>query len=245
MHSSNANKDGTTTTAADATKASTIPGACPTPVELGNSGWNILHSSAAIYPYHPTRKQQAIMRGYLEGWSHFYACRWCAHHLRGWMAEHPPQVSDKLAVTRYVCEMHNAVNEHTGKEQYDCDPMNVLKRWHPGFPDKMADRPSPEEEIKQLMKEREGGSGGRSWNPFASHNSASSSGNGDSANKAPPAPNNNAGPKTSDGSSPRSWREGSPATQSKTGKVADNETDIEAVLKRLKTCQVYCPENEQ
>lgn len=138
-----------------------IPGRAPTPNELGNSGWNILHSSAAVYPYRPTRAQQTAMRNFIYSWSELYACEWCAYHMRDYVKQHPPMVSDKFAVTRYVCELHNEVNERIGKDVYDCDPMKVLQRWHPGYPDKMGDKPSMEERVAEgVRKQREARQGG-------------------------------------------------------------------------------------
>ncbi|EPY25671.1 hypothetical protein STCU_06572 [Strigomonas culicis] len=134
-----------------------IEGKCPTPVQLGNSGWDILHSSAAVYPNHPNPEQQEAMRGFLHGMSYVYACNWCAYHMRLYMREHPPDVRDKRHVSRYVCELHNEVNARLGKEQVSCEPEVLLKRWHPGYPDRMEDRPTMEEQVAaaQAKQERE------------------------------------------------------------------------------------------
>ncbi|CBH14240.1 hypothetical protein, conserved [Trypanosoma brucei gambiense DAL972] len=131
-----------------------IPGECPTPRELGKAGWIILHSAAAVFPYNPTPTQQEAFRNFLHGWSHAYACSHCAYHMRRYFHQNPPVVTDKLALNRYLCEFHNAVNERVGNKIYDCDPMNVLRRWHPTFPD-MEDQPTIEEQVKSLeLKEK-------------------------------------------------------------------------------------------
>nr|CCC50401.1 conserved hypothetical protein [Trypanosoma vivax Y486] len=106
-----------------------IPGRCPTPGELGKAGWAILHSAAAVFPHNPSDTQQTAFSAFLHGWSHSYACSHCAYHMRRYLEENPPVLTGKFAVNRYLCEFHNAVNERLGKDTYNCDPMNVLRRW--------------------------------------------------------------------------------------------------------------------
>ncbi|CCW65292.1 unnamed protein product [Phytomonas sp. EM1] len=131
----------------------TIPGTCPTPLELGRAGWDILHTAAATYPYQPTPAQQKAMRDFIYSWSEVYACEWCGYHMRRYLQSHPPLVDDKPAITRYLCELHNDVNRRLGKEIYDCDPANVLRRWHPKFPD-MQDQPRMEERVAEAFAKK-------------------------------------------------------------------------------------------
>eukprot|EP00796_Vickermania_ingenoplastis_P001335 gene1335-776_t len=117
-----------------------IPGSPPSPVELGNSGWNILHSAAA---------QKDAMEKFIHGWSFAYACNWCAYHMRLYLKDHPPLLEDKHALSQYMCRFHNNVNEHLHKPLYDCEDVDgLLRRWHPGYPDRMADRPSWESRME-------------------------------------------------------------------------------------------------
>lgn len=272
-----------------------IPGSCPTPIQLGRAGWDILHSSAAVYPYKPTEVQREAMHSFILGWSQLYACSWCAYHMRQYVKAHPPQVEDKLSVTRYVCELHNEVNERLHKPVYDCDPMNVLRRWHPGYPDKMEDRPSIEEKLaaeKRLAEERErsrklqeehearlsgGGSQGghRRGDPAQWRDSATTEERGeagsDTASAAPRAPSRwwffggsafgaerspsgRRGAGSRPPASPPPPREGGgrgdgagadDAARPRGAKVADSETNVDAVLARLRGCQVYCPDDEE
>ncbi|KPA75109.1 putative mitochondrial 2Fe-2S iron-sulfur cluster binding domain containing protein [Leptomonas pyrrhocoris] len=299
-----------------------IPGQCPTPVELGVSGWNILHSSAAVYPYKPSQVQQTAMKNFIESWAHVYACSWCAYHMRDYVHKHPPDVRDKVSVSRYVCELHNEVSARLGKPVFDCAPEVVLRRWHPGYPDKMADKPTVEEQLAMAAKKkadaaaaqrrqqeqeerrfsdfglttRDGAprepAGWRDVSSSASRtNAAGSAGEtindsntnsssndkkakrwwffGSSAFNAAPSPSPlpssaevpsadsptaaTAAPAES-GSVAAGWNSShlpsaaAPSTLSQTPlrkKAADDETDVDAVLERLKRCQVYCPEDEE
>jgi mitochondrial FAD-linked sulfhydryl oxidase len=294
-----------------------IPGKCPTPAELGVSGWNILHSSAAVYPYKPTEVQQKAMKSFIESWAHVYACSWCAYHMRDYVQKHPPDVRDKVSVSRYVCELHNEVSERLGKDLFDCSPDVVLRRWHPGYPDKMEDKPTIEEQLAASAKKKAEAAAAqrrqqeaeeRRFSDFglpardatpreaagwrdpstatkaaAAAKTSSSSQRwwffGSSAFNSVPSTSPAAVPPPSDTSSPlrdsRSVND-SPATAKSAApvgsgsaasgwnaahaagavmpttlaqtpnraKAADDETDVDAVLERLKRCQVYCPEDE-
>lgn len=199
------------------------PGEPPAPEALGNAGWTILHTSAAAFPNRPSPDQQQAMKQFIESWSKIYACSHCAYHMRTVLASQPPVVTSKRAVSQYVCELHNNVNEMLGKEVFDCDPDVVLKRWHPTYPN-MEDVPTIEEQIAEDQKRR-----------------------GEAPAAAP-----SSSPRVSDSgpSSGWGWRRSNtnsptdkpPVSGSTNGKVPDSETDVEAVLARLKGCQVYCPE---
>ncbi|CBZ25114.1 conserved hypothetical protein [Leishmania mexicana MHOM/GT/2001/U1103] len=301
-------------------RLTTIPGACPTPLELGMSGWNILHSSAAVYPYKPSAVQQTAMKNFIESWAQVYACSWCAYHMREYVRDHPPDVRDKLTVSRYVCEMHNNVNVRLGKDVFDCSPSVVLRRWHPGYPNKMDDMPTVEEQLaasdrekstakdaKQRQQEenrrftrfglpaREAApnegvawrdaseaaskkvDGGLwSWRIFrkpvlGAHAAKSNAPPGTNSSSPPPTTQHEQSTSSSDALKTPSTgavaadasevgaaypRHGWSTSASEAhesflmptpsrGKAADDETDIDAVLKRLKQCQVYCPEDEE
>ncbi|EKF30376.1 2Fe-2S iron-sulfur cluster binding domain containing protein, putative [Trypanosoma cruzi marinkellei] len=71
--------------------------------------------------------------------------------MRRYLKRNPPVVTDKLAVNRYLCEFHNTVNKNLSKPIYNCDPMVVLRRWHPTFPD-MEDQPTIEEQIAEQQR---------------------------------------------------------------------------------------------
>lgn len=131
----------------------TIPGKAPSPVELGNSGWNILHSAAAVFPYKPSKEEKKGMEQLLYGFSYSYACSWCAYHMRLYLKDNPPEVEHKHMITQYICRFHNNVNEHLKKPLINCDNTEeLLRRWHPGYPDRMQDKPSWEVRMAEAQK---------------------------------------------------------------------------------------------
>ena len=55
--------------------------------------------------------------------------RWCA--VRGAVqVRNPPIVDTRVNFSKWVCELHNEVNDRLGKPQFDCS--KVLERWRTG-----------------------------------------------------------------------------------------------------------------
>jgi FAD-linked sulfhydryl oxidase len=105
--------------------------ACPPDaMELGRSTWTFLHTMSVYYPDNPTTQQQSEMSSFLSLFSKYYPCSYCARHLRDEMKNSPPVVDTRSGLTRWLCRMHNEVNERLGKPIFDCD--RVDERWKDG-----------------------------------------------------------------------------------------------------------------
>jgi len=118
--------------------SATPPSKCPPDIEqLGRATWTFLHTTAAYYPERPTSAQRANMLGLLNALPLLYPCAHCASHLAGNMKEHPPDVSGRVALSRWLCERHNDVNERLGKEKFDCAKAD--ERWKDGPEDGNCD----------------------------------------------------------------------------------------------------------
>lgn len=213
------------------------PGKPPSPEELGAAGWTVLHTAAAAFPNTPSQEQQLAMKAFIESWSKVYACSHCAYHMRTVLSQKPPIVTSKRAVSQYVCELHNDVNYMLGKDVYDCNPDVVLKRWHPTYPN-MEDVPTIEEQIAEdRRKSAEVAAAKRRESEGAAQ---SNSGSGGGSDKGMGWGWRRGAGQTE---SATTTRAASDASSSASGKrVADDDTNVEAVLARLKGCQVYCPE---
>ncbi|KAG2447963.1 hypothetical protein HYH02_006992 [Chlamydomonas schloesseri] len=105
--------------------------------ELGRATWTFLHSVAAAYPAAPSGRQQALMRGLVEGLAEFYPCEVCREHLREQVAARPPAVESGPAFSLWLCGLHNEVNEMLGKPQFDCSRLG--ERWREGPADGSCD----------------------------------------------------------------------------------------------------------
>lgn len=114
------------------------PANCPADVEqLGRATWTFLHTTAAYYPEKPTPSQRINMLGLLNALPALYPCSHCASHLDGNMKDHPPDVSGRVGLSRWLCERHNDVNERLGKDSFDCAKTD--ERWRDGPADGSCD----------------------------------------------------------------------------------------------------------
>jgi mitochondrial FAD-linked sulfhydryl oxidase len=103
----------------------------PDSQELGRSSWTFLHTLAAYYPSNPTAEKQRDTRNFLELFSKLYPCGHCAEHMQAEMEIDPPNVTNREALSLWLCLFHNKVNELVGKPIFDCS--RVMERWRTGF----------------------------------------------------------------------------------------------------------------
>ncbi|KAF9453574.1 hypothetical protein P691DRAFT_792263 [Macrolepiota fuliginosa MF-IS2] len=127
---------GTATTSITKTKVQPIrpdeppPGCPPDSEQLGRATWTFLHTTAAYYPDKPTPKQRANMLALLHALPILYPCTWCAEDFGKDIAEHPPDVSSRTALSLWLCRRHNEVNEKLGKDKFNCNKVD--ERWKDG-----------------------------------------------------------------------------------------------------------------
>ncbi len=137
-----------TATATATAAAPTAPAPLPCPAgysDLGHAGWTFLHTLAAHYPPHTTSttttaassKQQADMKQFITLFAQHYPCDECSTHMIEYVKTHPPNVSDRNALSLWMCQMHNDVNRRLGKPQFDCSRVN--ERWGDGPSDGRCD----------------------------------------------------------------------------------------------------------
>jgi mitochondrial FAD-linked sulfhydryl oxidase len=113
---------------------------CPADVEqLGRATWTFLHTAAAYYPSNPTPAHQKHMFNLLSALPTLYPCGVCADHLRGEVAKFPPVVNSREALSQWLCERHNEVNERLGKEKFVCSIGKLDERWKDGPGDGRCD----------------------------------------------------------------------------------------------------------
>ncbi|CAG8433747.1 11075_t:CDS:2 [Ambispora gerdemannii] len=118
--------------------AKKLPKDCPADSEtLGRHTWTFLHTMAAYYSDTPTTTQQTMMLSFLRTFSYVYPCWYCAEHLRDEMLRKPPRVENRNVLSRWMCEMHNGVNQRLGKKIFDCSKVD--ERWRDGPKDGRCD----------------------------------------------------------------------------------------------------------
>lgn len=120
--------------------ASVRPENCPPDVEvLGRATWTFLHTTAAYYPERPTPTQRANMLSLIRSLPMLYPCSHCAADFDERVKEHPPDVSGRLGLSKWLCERHNEVNVKLGKSKFSCTIDKLDERWKDGPSDGSCD----------------------------------------------------------------------------------------------------------
>ena len=113
---------------------------CPADTALlGRSTWTFLHTTAAYYPVSAPPAAQRNMLSLLSSLSLLYPCAPCAEDFQDKVKVNPPDVSGREALSRWLCERHNEVNEKLGKERFECDWSSLNRRWKDGPEDGRCD----------------------------------------------------------------------------------------------------------
>ncbi|KPV74532.1 uncharacterized protein RHOBADRAFT_54338 [Rhodotorula graminis WP1] len=130
------------TAAAPSTYAEPVlPADCPPDVErLGRHTWTFLHTTASYFPPQPSPHQKSAMLSLLRALPTLYPCGTCADHLGTYLSTHPPEPEvdkGRDALERWLCGVHNEVNERLGKDRFECG--DVPQRWRDGWADGRCD----------------------------------------------------------------------------------------------------------
>ena len=92
----------------------------PDGFQLGQASWAALHSIAHSFPQAPSSEDKRHVNNLFSSLSHLYPCTVCAEHLRSVLRFMPPRTESRDALTLWCCEVHNAVNRHIDKPEFDC-----------------------------------------------------------------------------------------------------------------------------
>ena len=105
--------------------------------DLGRASWSLLHTMAAYYPSKPKEEEQRSMREFISSFSKLFPCPECRTDFQEEIVKSPPDVTNRLGLSTWMCEQHNIVNRKLGKDQFDC--RQVLERWRDGPKDGRCD----------------------------------------------------------------------------------------------------------
>ncbi|ETS60711.1 hypothetical protein PaG_04614 [Moesziomyces aphidis] len=127
--------------------------ACPPDgEELGRSAWTFLHSAAAYFPEDPSAQQQTSMLAVFRALPHIYPCHSCAEALgeeykrektEGGWEDRSLRLSEAVrsgpALRKWLCGIHNEVNQRLGKPTFPCTEAKLAERWLDGPADGSCD----------------------------------------------------------------------------------------------------------
>lgn len=137
VDTSSATVDASSSSASFSFAPTLSPECPPDSLALGRATWTFLHTTAAYYPEAPNPQQRRQMLSLLTALPTLYPCSYCAQHLGGEIKKNPPDVSGRTGLSRWLCGVHNEVNERLGKEPFNC--AKVLGRWKDGPSDGSCD----------------------------------------------------------------------------------------------------------
>ncbi|KAH3902530.1 flavin-linked sulfhydryl oxidase SCDLUD_000109 [Saccharomycodes ludwigii] len=104
---------------------------------LGNASWKYFHTLLARFPDHPTQEQRDKLNTFLQLYAELYPCGECSYHFVKLMEKYPPQTSSRTTAALWGCHVHNLVNEHLKKPEYDC--TTILEDYDCGCGDDASD----------------------------------------------------------------------------------------------------------
>lgn len=87
----------------------------------GPAAWTFLHTVSFAYPEEPTQRDRDDMYAFLDTFSRVIPCRRCRDDWQALMRERLPSgasahLDSRDALSRFVVDGHNAVNEKLGKK---------------------------------------------------------------------------------------------------------------------------------
>lgn len=91
--------------------------------KLGRASWTYFHTLLARFPDEPTAEQSEKLKQFIHLYAELYPCGECSYHFVKTLKKYPPQVSSRTAAAMWGCSIHNLVNEHLGKDKYDCSTI--------------------------------------------------------------------------------------------------------------------------
>ncbi|CAF1036298.1 unnamed protein product [Didymodactylos carnosus] len=105
--------------------------------DLGRASWSLLHTIAAYYPKSPKSDDKQTMKEFISAFSKLFPCPECREDFQEEILKDPPDLSDRLSLSKWFCNQHNLVNKKLGKPSFDCE--KVLERWKTGPEDGRCD----------------------------------------------------------------------------------------------------------
>lgn len=100
-----------------------------TRAELGRSTWTLLHRLAAAFDKQPTPARSADAVQFFSLLSTLYPCPECAAHLREAIAARPVDARSNVALSLWLCALHNEVNVRLRKPVFPCELDALKEKW--------------------------------------------------------------------------------------------------------------------
>ncbi|CCE61816.1 hypothetical protein TPHA_0B01430 [Tetrapisispora phaffii CBS 4417] len=91
--------------------------------ELGRASWKYFHTLLARFPDTPTDEERDKLSVFINLFAELYPCGECSYHLQKMIKKYPVQTSSRTSASLWGCHIHNVVNKHLKKPEYDCSTI--------------------------------------------------------------------------------------------------------------------------
>ena len=89
----------------------------------GPHAWEFLHSVAFAYPEDPTTQDKKSVKNFAESFACILPCSVCKDNFKTHIKSHPLKVNSRREFFDWTVGLHNLVNRHLGKPQYNSDEV--------------------------------------------------------------------------------------------------------------------------
>lgn len=87
------------------------------PPAWGPNTWATLHLMAHSFPDKPSLTRKNSMQIFLKNLCVNLPCPGCSFHCSSYVSKHPPDVSSRESIKRWMFDFHNTVNKRLGKRE--------------------------------------------------------------------------------------------------------------------------------
>lgn len=90
------------------------------PIIWGPHGWKFMHYVSLGYPNNPSEEDKKNYKTFYTSLQHILPCAKCAHNYSHNLIKYPidNHLSNRDSLVRWVIDIHNQVNNETGKKEY-------------------------------------------------------------------------------------------------------------------------------
>ncbi|EDO16587.1 hypothetical protein Kpol_520p8 [Vanderwaltozyma polyspora DSM 70294] len=90
---------------------------------LGRASWKYFHTLLARFPDEPSEDERSKLSMFINLYAELYPCGECSKHFQKMIKKYPVQTSSRTSAALWGCHIHNLVNKHLEKPDYDCSTI--------------------------------------------------------------------------------------------------------------------------
>ena len=84
----------------------------------GRNAWDFFHTSSFAYSDNPTMKEKLAAFNFFNSIAKMLPCDICSQHCEEYVQNNPPDVTNKITLSKWLVKFHNNVNKRLGKSEF-------------------------------------------------------------------------------------------------------------------------------